>query len=95
MIAWRPHVGVGEPLIADWLHHVIHLHAQTVHAYDALVHGTGWVCRQVIRLEVVCVQEGVHVLVLYGPKSVGDQELRAPQTLQIQDAQLAQDKENQ
>ena len=41
MIAWRPHVGVGEPLIADWLHHVIHLHAQTVHAYDALVHGTG------------------------------------------------------
>ncbi len=48
-------------------------------------------CRQIIRLKVVCVQKVcMYWYVLHEPETVRDQELRAPQTLQIQDAQLTQ-----
>ena len=86
VIARRPHVRVGEPLLAHRLHHVVDLHAQTVHAYHALVHRGGRMRSQIIRFEVVRVQESVHVLVLHGAETLGDQEFRAPESLQIQDA---------
>ena len=71
--AWRLQVGVGY-LLGRWLHGVVHLLSQAVHADHAFVYRLVRV--QATSFDVSCVHEGSLVFVDLGTEVPRDHDLR-------------------